>query len=459
LQNDAHPCARSHGDLFSRVLHLDAKRERFLAQLCLEVRGVAAQRGGEALQRALVQELARADLRDLNITPEEVLHGSGVVGGPAPPRPPRIAPLPAPRYPPHLAERRPMPPNFALAPDAEALRVRMGMALEDVWNEAFRHHEFVDAYVARRGREWQAAMAAAERRAEENVAAAGAANNNNAHKPVFDDLCVAAVLLCSVLVLFGASCASGLLTGAGSLQAAPPSLQCVAVAAVCTLCVTGPLLLFACGGCEASFFISLASGAALHLAAVLAAPVALAQTPPALLWFATTAAYCSTASLTALVYAAFALVEGARFDQRREGFWSFSFASIVALAPWHLAVAHSYSGGWVGAPAQRQLQQAVVYCAGGACAALSLWAQLTFLARDFPERWSRVLLAAFAGLLAAATVCALALLGLDGLAASSEAPPSTWLPLLTFSIIFHALLLCVRERFGEAIGRGLLARI
>ena len=65
----------AHGeDYFNRPLFERAKRARYLARLCGAVRAA----GGAEVQRALVAELGRADLRDLGISEAEVLAGAGV---------------------------------------------------------------------------------------------------------------------------------------------------------------------------------------------------------------------------------------------------------------------------------------------------------------------------------------------------------------------------------------------
>ena len=64
---------------FNKALFVAAKRERFLRRVVAAVAGLAVQ--GEAVQRAVVAELGKADLRDLGITEAEVLAGAEVGKG------------------------------------------------------------------------------------------------------------------------------------------------------------------------------------------------------------------------------------------------------------------------------------------------------------------------------------------------------------------------------------------
>ena len=74
---DAHPHHReAHGDYFDRALFERTHRERRAHAVAAAVRALAGE--GAKLQRALVAELAKADLRDLGIGAEDVLREAGV---------------------------------------------------------------------------------------------------------------------------------------------------------------------------------------------------------------------------------------------------------------------------------------------------------------------------------------------------------------------------------------------
>jgi hypothetical protein len=80
--DDAHPhvsdtaCGPS---LHDRQKHERAKRARFLGRVVAAVRALGAEPNGAELQRAVVAELAKADLRDQGITEAEVLAGAGLL--------------------------------------------------------------------------------------------------------------------------------------------------------------------------------------------------------------------------------------------------------------------------------------------------------------------------------------------------------------------------------------------
>jgi len=78
---DAHDHHRaSHGgDPFNRPLFEKTHRERRAAAVADYVRALAPE--GAELQRALVAELAKADLRDLKIGADDVLRAAGGGGG------------------------------------------------------------------------------------------------------------------------------------------------------------------------------------------------------------------------------------------------------------------------------------------------------------------------------------------------------------------------------------------
>jgi len=63
-------------NIYDRALHEAAKRRLFLDRVVAAVKRFAAQ--GGVLQRAVVAELGKADLRDLGISEAEVLAGAGV---------------------------------------------------------------------------------------------------------------------------------------------------------------------------------------------------------------------------------------------------------------------------------------------------------------------------------------------------------------------------------------------
>ncbi len=77
---DAHPHIKASAacgpEYFNRPLFDREKRKRFLARVVASVAGLAGE--GAALQRAVVAELGKADLRDLGITEAEVLAGARV---------------------------------------------------------------------------------------------------------------------------------------------------------------------------------------------------------------------------------------------------------------------------------------------------------------------------------------------------------------------------------------------
>jgi hypothetical protein len=79
--NDAHThCAREHGgNIHDRPRFERTHRERRVRAVAAAVRALAGE--GAALQRALVAELAKADLRDLGIGAEDVLREAGVGAG------------------------------------------------------------------------------------------------------------------------------------------------------------------------------------------------------------------------------------------------------------------------------------------------------------------------------------------------------------------------------------------
>jgi hypothetical protein len=81
--NDAHPHIKASAacgpDYFNRPLFDTEKRKRFLARVVASVAGLAGE--GAALQRAVVAELGKADLRDLGISEAEVLAGAAVKEG------------------------------------------------------------------------------------------------------------------------------------------------------------------------------------------------------------------------------------------------------------------------------------------------------------------------------------------------------------------------------------------
>jgi hypothetical protein len=72
----AHYYATHGGDIFNKPLFAKSAKERRLALLGAAVAALAAE--GAVLQRALVGELARYDLKDLGIDPQEVLRLAGV---------------------------------------------------------------------------------------------------------------------------------------------------------------------------------------------------------------------------------------------------------------------------------------------------------------------------------------------------------------------------------------------
>jgi hypothetical protein len=80
---DAHPHIKASAacgpEYFNRPLFDREKRKRFLARVVASVAGLAGE--GAALQRAVVAELGKADLRDLGISEAEVLAGAGVKEG------------------------------------------------------------------------------------------------------------------------------------------------------------------------------------------------------------------------------------------------------------------------------------------------------------------------------------------------------------------------------------------
>jgi hypothetical protein len=80
---DAHPHIKASAacgpEYFNRPLFDREKRKRFLSRVVASVAGLAGE--GAALQRAVVAELGKADLRDLGISEAEVLAGAGVKEG------------------------------------------------------------------------------------------------------------------------------------------------------------------------------------------------------------------------------------------------------------------------------------------------------------------------------------------------------------------------------------------
>ena len=76
-----HGLGENGEDYYNRPLFEAAKRARYLERLVAAVAGLGGGGGGETLQRALVAELGKADLRDLGISEAEVLAGAGVGAG------------------------------------------------------------------------------------------------------------------------------------------------------------------------------------------------------------------------------------------------------------------------------------------------------------------------------------------------------------------------------------------
>jgi len=70
-------CPATSGGLFDRPAFIRTRKDRFTAQVIAAVKALASE--GADFQRALVAELAKADLRDLGITADQVLNGAGVV--------------------------------------------------------------------------------------------------------------------------------------------------------------------------------------------------------------------------------------------------------------------------------------------------------------------------------------------------------------------------------------------